>query len=114
MNHRHLKSAEDVREQLKVILEKMGIFVKDDIPIHIDAPKIKKCIIKGYFTQVAVLQKNNVYLTGNLSIYFLVKDSQVVVIHPSSILNFRPEFVLYNDLVLTKKNYMRTVMSVRP
>ncbi len=44
----------------------------------------------------------------------LVKDSQVVIIHPSSVLNFRPEFVLYNDLVLTKKNYMRTVMSIKP
>ena len=50
----------------------------------------------------------------NLFIIFLVKDSQVVTIHPSSVLNYRPEFVLYNDLVLTKKNYMRTVMSVKP
>lgn len=47
-------------------------------------------------------------------VMFLVKDSQVVTIHPSSILNYRPEFVLYNDLVLTKKNYMRTCMSVKP
>ena len=63
---------------------------------------IKKCILTGYFTQVAVLQKNNVYMT--------VKDSQVVIIHPSSILTYRPEYVVYNELVLTKKNYMRTVM----
>lgn len=68
----------------------MGIFVKDDIPIHFEAAKIKKCILKGYFTQVSVLQKNNVYLTSNYFSLFLVKDSQVVIIHPSSILNFRP------------------------
>ena len=44
----------------------------------------------------------------------LVKDSQVVVIHPSSVLTYRPNFVLYHELVLTKKNYMRTVMDIKP
>lgn len=92
----------------------MGIFVKDDIPIQPHTISIKKCVLTGYFTQVSILQKNNVYLTSNFISYFLVKDSQVVTIHPSSILNYRPEFVLYNDLVLTKKNYMRTCISVKP
>lgn len=114
LNHRHLKSADDVRDQLKIILEKMGIFVKDDIPINFHTLSIKKCILTGYFTQVSILQKNNVYLTSNFVSLSLVKDSQVVTIHPSSVLNYRPEFVLYNDLVLTKKNYMRTVMSIKP
>ena len=44
----------------------------------------------------------------------LVKDAQVVVIHPSSILTYRPQYVLYHELVLTKKNYMRTVMDIKP
>lgn len=64
LNHRHLKSSDDVRDQLKVILEKMGIFVKDDIPIQPHVLSIKKCILTGYFTQVSILQKNNVYLTS--------------------------------------------------
>ena len=92
----------------------MDVFVKDQFPLQINAVNVKKCILTGYFTQISVLQKNNVYLTGNKFILCLLKDSQVVIIHPSSILNFRPEYVLYNDLVLTKKNYMRTVMSVKP
>jgi pre-mRNA-splicing factor ATP-dependent RNA helicase DHX15/PRP43 len=37
-----------------------------------------------------------------------------VIIHPSSILAYRPEYVLYHELVLTKKNYMRTVMDIKP
>lgn len=78
------------------------MFVKDEIPLKVNPVPIKKCILSGYFTQVSLLQKNNVYLT--------VKDSQVVLIHPSSILSFRPEYVVYHELVLTKKNYMRTVM----
>lgn len=102
LNHRHLKSAFDVRDQLKTIIEKFDIFVKDEIPLKVNPAPIKKCLLTGYFTQIGILQKNNVYLT--------VKDSQVVVIHPSSVLGYRPEYVLYHELVLTKKNYMRTVM----
>jgi len=102
LNHRHLKSVFDVRDQLKTIIEKFDIFVKDEIPLKVNPTPIKKCILTGYFTQIGLLQKNNVYLT--------VKDSQVVVIHPSSVLAFRPEYVVYHELVLTKKNYMRTVM----
>lgn len=101
LNHRHLKSVFDVRDQLKTILEKMQFFIKDEVPLKVNSVPIKKCILSGYFTQVALLQKNNVYLT--------VKDSQVVVIHPGSVLSYRPEYVIYHELVLTKKNYMRTV-----
>ena len=106
LNHRHLRSVFDVRDQLKTIFEKLDLgFVKDEVPLKVDAVAIKKCILSGYFTQVALLQKNNVYLT--------VKDSQVVIIHPGSVMQFRPEYVLYHELVLTKKNYMRTVMEVK-
>lgn len=89
LNHRHLKSAFDVRTQLKTIVEKFDIgMVKDEIPLKVNTAPIKKCILSGYFTQVALLQKNNVYLTA--------KDSQVVVIHPGSVLSFRPEWVVYH------------------
>ena len=30
--------------------------------------------------------------------------------HPSSSLDHRPEFVLYHDFVLTKRNYIRTCL----
>ena len=39
-----------------------------------------------------------------------IKDSQVVAIHPSSVLDHRPEFVLYHDFVLTKRNFIRTCL----
>ena len=78
-----------MRQQLKTIVEKLEIPpFKDETPLKINSVAIKKCILSGYFTQVALLQKNNVYLT--------VKDSQVVVIHPGSCMNFRPEWVLYH------------------
>jgi pre-mRNA-splicing factor ATP-dependent RNA helicase DHX15/PRP43 len=42
-----------------------------------------------------------------------IKDNQVVSIHPSSVLNRKPEWALYNEFVLTSKNYIRTVTDVR-
>lgn len=54
--------------------------------------------------QVAHLQKTGQYLT--------VKDHQIVAIHPSSVLDMKPPWVLYADFVLTSKNYIRTVTAV--
>jgi hypothetical protein len=38
---------------------------------------------------------------------------QVVHIHPSSVLDRKPEWVLYNDFVLTSRNYIRVVMDIK-
>ena len=46
----------------------MNIFVKDDFPLQINTVNVKKCILTGFFTQISVLQKNNVYLTGTFFI----------------------------------------------
>ena len=55
--------------------------------------------------QVAHLEKTGHYLT--------VKDHQVVGLHPSTGLEFKPEWVLYNEFVLTSKNFIRTVTYIR-
>ena len=55
--------------------------------------------------QVAHLQKNGKYLT--------VKDHQVVSIHPSSVLDSTPPWVLFQEFVLTTQNFIRTVSNVR-
>lgn len=55
--------------------------------------------------QVARLQRNGVYLT--------IEDSQVVAIHPSSSLGHKPTWVIYNDFVLTKKNFIRSVSEIK-
>jgi len=43
----------------------------------------------------------------------IVKDQQVVAIHPSSVIEHKPEWCLYHELVLTSKNYIRTVTEVK-
>merc|ERR1712203_1006157 len=56
--------------------------------------------------QVAHLERTGHYLT--------VKDNQVVQLHPSTCLDHKPEWVLYNEFVLTTKNYIRTCTDVKP
>jgi pre-mRNA-splicing factor ATP-dependent RNA helicase DHX15/PRP43 len=66
---------------------------------------IRKCLVAGFFMQVAHLEKSGHYLT--------VKDNQVVALHPSTCITHKPEWVLYNEFVLTSKNFVRTVTQVR-
>ena len=42
-----------------------------------------------------------------------MNKTQVVMLHPSHGLDRKPEWVIYNELVLTTKNYIRTVTDVR-
>jgi len=67
---------------------------------------IKKCLLSGFFMQVAHLEKNGHYLT--------LKDDQVVMIHPSTSLDNKPQWVIYNEFLLTNRNYIRTVTNIRP
>lgn len=58
------------------------------------------------FEQIAHLERTGHYLT--------VKDNQVVQLHPSTVLDHKPEWVLYNEFVLTTKNYIRTCTDIKP
>jgi pre-mRNA-splicing factor ATP-dependent RNA helicase DHX15/PRP43 len=55
--------------------------------------------------QVAHLQRQGHYLT--------VKDQQVVAIHPSSVVTTKPQWILFQEFVLTSRNYVRTVTIAR-
>jgi len=106
LNYRSLKSADDIREQLKQIMVKLGLkLVSTDFNSAQYYENIKKCIIAGYFTQVAHLQKSSNYMT--------VKDNQVLLLHPSTVLDHKPEWVVYHEFVLTSRNYIRTVTDIK-
>jgi len=36
------------------------------------------------------------------------------MIHPSTCLDNKPQWVMYNEFLLTSKNYIRTVTAIRP
>jgi pre-mRNA-splicing factor ATP-dependent RNA helicase DHX15/PRP43 len=42
-----------------------------------------------------------------------VKDNQNVMLHPSCSLKNKPEWILYHEFVLTTRNYVRTVTTIR-
>ncbi|XP_027769173.1 pre-mRNA-splicing factor ATP-dependent RNA helicase DEAH1-like [Solanum pennellii] len=94
---RSMKKARDIRDQLEGRLERVGIDLTSNVN---DLKAIKKSIISGFFPHSARLQKNGSYRT--------VKHPQTGHIHPSSGLSqVLPRWVVYHELVLTTKEYMR-------
>lgn len=103
---RSLKSADNVRTQLSRIMTKNGLkLCSTDWSSKDYYVNIRKAMTEGFFMQVAHLERNGHYLT--------VKDNQVVALHPSTGLDDKPEWVLYDEFVLTTKNYVRTCTSIR-
>ncbi|KZV21698.1 hypothetical protein F511_02856 [Dorcoceras hygrometricum] len=101
---RSMKRARDIRDQLEGLLERVEIELT---PNPNDMDSIKKAITSGFFPHSARLQKNGSYRT--------VKHPQTVQIHPSSgLAQVRPRWVIYHELVLTTKEYMRQVTELKP
>ncbi|KAK6920950.1 DEAD-box helicase, OB fold, partial [Dillenia turbinata] len=94
---RSMKRARDIRDQLEGLLERVEIELTSSVN---DLDAIKKAITAGFFPHSARLQKNGSYRT--------VKHLQTVHIHPSSgLAQVLPRWVVYHELVLTTKEYMR-------
>lgn len=106
LNQRSLKAADSVRTQLARICTRLNVPLVstsfEDKSYYIN---IRKAITAGYFMQVAHLERGGNYLT--------VKDNQAVYLHPSTCLDHKPEWVLYNEFVLTSRNYIRTVTDIK-
>lgn len=107
LSQRALMSADNVRSQLQRIMERHDI---DLVSTPYEDPKyydnIRRSLVSGFFMQVAKKSEKNNYTT--------VKDEQKVLIHPSCGIERAPEWVLYNEFVLTSKNYIRTVTTIKP
>ena len=68
---------------------------------------IRKAVTAGFFYHVARLQRDGSYRT--------IKQPTAVHMHPSSSLREAlPKWVVYHELVLTSKEFMRTVSEVKP
>ncbi|KAJ6102525.1 Pre-mRNA-splicing factor ATP-dependent RNA helicase PRP43 [Penicillium sp. IBT 16267x] len=106
---RSLQSADNVRKQLLRIMEREEL---EMVSTPFDDKKyyenIRRALCAGFFMQVAKKepQGKNIYMT--------IKDNQNVLLHPSTVLAHEAEWVLYHEFVLTTKNYIRTVTTVKP
>ncbi|KAK9814960.1 hypothetical protein WJX73_003260 [Symbiochloris irregularis] len=106
LNHRALKSADSVRGQLLRVATRLGVqLVSTDFNSRDYYTNIRKAITAGFFMQVAHLERTGHYLT--------VKDNQMVYLHPSTCLDRKPEWAMYQEFVLTTRNYIRTVTDVK-
>jgi pre-mRNA-splicing factor ATP-dependent RNA helicase DHX15/PRP43 len=106
INFRSIQSAENVREQLSRLMKKLQLpLLSTDFSSPDYYTNLRKCLSAGMFMQVAHLQKQGHYLTA--------KDNQVVAIHPSSVIDNKPAWILFQDFVLTTRNFVRTVTNTR-
>ncbi|KAM3735164.1 hypothetical protein ACB098_10G068400 [Castanea mollissima] len=106
VNQRALKAADNVRQQLVRIMSRFNLrLCSTDFNSRDYYINIRKAMLAGYFMQVAHLERTGHYLT--------VKDNQVVHLHPSNCLDHKPEWVIYNEYVLTSRNFIRTVTDIR-
>ncbi|KAK0282020.1 DEAH-box ATP-dependent RNA helicase prp43 [Friedmanniomyces endolithicus] len=108
LSYRALQQADNVRMQLKRIMEREEVeLVSTPFEDKKYYENIRRALVAGFFMQVAKRDSSG---KG----YSTVKDNQSVLLHPSTVLGQDSEWVVYNEFVLTSKNYIRTVTAVKP
>ncbi|ETN82335.1 RNA helicase HRH1 [Necator americanus] len=101
---RTLKRAQDIRKQLLGIMDRHKL---DLVSCGRDVQRIQKAICSGFFKNAAKRDQQDGYRT--------LVDGQNVFIHPSSALfQNQPEWVVYHELIMTTKEYMREVTAIDP
>ncbi len=104
---RSMASADSVRQQLSNLMARAGLeLCSTPFSSNSYYTNIKQALCAGMFMQVAYRERSGHYLT--------VKDNQIVQLHPSSVLDHKPDWVLFEEFVLTSKNFIRTVTAVQP
>ncbi|KJE90286.1 RNA helicase [Capsaspora owczarzaki ATCC 30864] len=105
LNQRSMAAAESVRKQLRGLCTRLGLAL-DSCGEH-DRFSVRYALLCGFASKTAVLQPDNSYRTTT--------SHETVHIHPSSVLFQQrppPHCVLFNELVMTSKTYMRDVTVV--
>lgn len=106
LQQRSLTRARDVRDQLAKLCDRVEVTLSScGISDHVS---IRKAITAGFFPNAARLQRGG-------DSYRTVKNGMTVYLHPSSVLmESRPKWVIFYELVLTSKEYMRSNMPLEP
>lgn len=101
---RSMKRASDVRKQLVSIMDR---YRQDIVSCGRNLVRVRKAICGGFFRHAAKKDPQEGYktLVGGTPVY----------IHPSSALfNKGSEWIIYHELVLTSKEYVREVTAIEP
>ena len=101
---RTLRRSQDVRKQMVGIMDRHKL---DIVSCGKNTSRVQMAITSGFFRNAARKDPQEGYKT--------LVDNQTVYVHPSSALfNRQPDWVIYHELVLTTKEYMREVVAVDP
>lgn len=104
IDHRSMKTVRSVREQLVQFCERNKITLTS---CGQDPAPILRAFTAGHFMQAAYRQPDGTFRT--------IVGRQIVYIHPSSVLHgTRPDCIIYHELTLTSKCYIRSVSQVEP
>ena len=111
IEYRALKRARDVRDQLAHLCERVEVELSSKGAN--DLVPIQKAITAGFFPNVARLRRDGqAYSTGKGE-----NSSTSASVHPSSVLMGQhppPKWLIYHELVMTSKEFMRSCMPVKP
>ena len=102
---RTIRRARDVRDQLEALMERVELECVS--AGSGDISNILKAMTAGFFYHACKLQRNGTYRT--------IKNPHTVQTHPSSSLSRSespPRWVIYHELVLTSKEFMRTLFPI--
>ncbi|KIJ66187.1 hypothetical protein HYDPIDRAFT_86464 [Hydnomerulius pinastri MD-312] len=101
---RSMRRAQDIRKQLVGIMDR---YKHDILSAGKDYNRVRKAICSGFFRNAAKKDPQEGYKT--------LVEGTPVYIHPSSALfNRNPEWLIYNELVLTTREYCHNVTTIEP
>eukprot|EP00803_Ostreobium_quekettii_P003672 evm.model.scf_66EXC.15 EVM.evm.TU.scf_66EXC.15 scf_66EXC:132143-139773(+) len=104
INHRAMKKALSIHEQLAGCCDQLGIPMAS---CHDDSSPIRRSLVSGLFPHAAKRQPDRSYR--------LLASAQGVHLHPSSVLCAkRPEYIVFTEMVKTNRVYARQVTDVEP
>ncbi|KAH8281478.1 hypothetical protein KR054_000848 [Drosophila jambulina] len=102
LNLRSLTYARNVRRQLTEISNGLDLALNSSDDIEM----LKKCLLNGFFENIAVLQRDGFYVTvsGNIR----------SKIHPSSVLHgkYKPNYIIFTEIVQTEQTFLRQVSEI--
>lgn len=106
MQQRSLTRARDVRDQLAKLCDRVEVTLSSCGGSNL--VPIQKALAAGFFPNAARLQRGG-------DSYRTVKNNMTVFLHPSSVLiESRPKWIIYYELVLTSKEFCRSCFPLQP
>lgn len=112
LQHRSLARARDVRKQLVAIMQKNEFSILSST----NDTDIRRCICAAYFHQLAKLVRMGNGGRGQAEYANMRQPYIKMYLHPTSALvggrDLSPQYVVYDELVLTKKEYIQCATAV--